>query len=187
MSRDQRRDAILCAAERLLAHYGYDKTTVADIAREANVGVGSVYLEFPSKGAIVAELSLRRYATLLEAMAEAAEAQNTLAASLEALFDERRLGFRRINAEGQHGGDLLSCRCAAVHEVRRRFRDDELALLKRVVGDSGPEAPSPGDLAALLLKLHDTLCLEVTDLEANESLAQWRLALALIMRGVIPA
>src|SRR5262245_25926299 len=43
------RDAILDAVERLLARYGYKKTTIDDLAREAGIGKGSIYLHFPSK------------------------------------------------------------------------------------------------------------------------------------------
>jgi AcrR family transcriptional regulator len=43
------RDAILDAMERLLARWGYRKTTVEDVAREAGIGKGTVYLHFPSK------------------------------------------------------------------------------------------------------------------------------------------
>src|SRR5438132_1177960 len=43
------RDSILDAGERLLAHYGYKKTTMDDLAREAGIGKGTIYLHFPSK------------------------------------------------------------------------------------------------------------------------------------------
>jgi AcrR family transcriptional regulator len=43
------REAILDAAERLLARYGYKKTTMDDVAREAGIGKGTTYLHFPSK------------------------------------------------------------------------------------------------------------------------------------------
>lgn len=43
------REDILAAAERLFRHFGYRKTTVADIARSAGVAKGSVYLHFTSK------------------------------------------------------------------------------------------------------------------------------------------
>ena len=43
------REALLDAMERLLHRYGYQKTTVEDIAAEAGVGKGSVYLHFASK------------------------------------------------------------------------------------------------------------------------------------------
>jgi AcrR family transcriptional regulator len=43
------RDAILDAMERLLARYGYKKTTMDDLAREVGIGKGSIYLHFSSK------------------------------------------------------------------------------------------------------------------------------------------
>lgn len=48
MSKNHRED-ILEAAERLFRHFGYRKTTVADIARAAGMAKGSVYLHFSSK------------------------------------------------------------------------------------------------------------------------------------------
>jgi AcrR family transcriptional regulator len=46
-------DAILDAAERLLARYGYRKMTMDDLAREAGIGKGTKYLHFPSKQEVV--------------------------------------------------------------------------------------------------------------------------------------
>ena len=43
------REAILDGIERLLARYGYKKTTMDDLAREAGIGKGTIYLYFPSK------------------------------------------------------------------------------------------------------------------------------------------
>lgn len=43
------RTRVLNAADRLLARYGYRKMTVEDIATEAGIGKGSVYLAFESK------------------------------------------------------------------------------------------------------------------------------------------
>ena len=43
---------ILDAADRLLARYGYRKMTVGDLAREAGIGKGTVYLSFASKSEI---------------------------------------------------------------------------------------------------------------------------------------
>ncbi|GCE22915.1 TetR/AcrR family transcriptional regulator [Dictyobacter kobayashii] len=44
-----KRDAILVAARTLFAKKGYEETTIADIAREANIAVGTVYLYFRNK------------------------------------------------------------------------------------------------------------------------------------------
>ena len=47
------RDAILDATDRLLARFGYRKMTVEDIAGEAGIGKGTVYLHFSSKEEVV--------------------------------------------------------------------------------------------------------------------------------------
>ena len=49
---DERAARILNAAAQLITHYGYDKTTVSDIAREAGVSKGAIYLHWPSKEAL---------------------------------------------------------------------------------------------------------------------------------------
>src|SRR6185503_9941620 len=47
--REDVRDLILDAADRLLARYGYRKMTIDDLAREVGIGKGTVYLHFKSK------------------------------------------------------------------------------------------------------------------------------------------
>ena len=46
---DDPRPALLDAAERLLMRFGYRRMTVHDLAREAGIGKGTVYLHFDSK------------------------------------------------------------------------------------------------------------------------------------------
>lgn len=47
--REDVRDAILDATDRLLARYGYRKMTMDDLAREVGIGKGTIYLHFSSK------------------------------------------------------------------------------------------------------------------------------------------
>ncbi len=47
------KDSILDATDRLLARYGYRKMTVEDIASEAGIGKGTIYLHFSSKEEVV--------------------------------------------------------------------------------------------------------------------------------------
>ncbi|MGB1285967.1 MAG: TetR/AcrR family transcriptional regulator, partial [Aggregatilineales bacterium] len=70
----ERETRILNAASRLIVHYGYDKTTVSDIAREAGISKGAIYLHFKSKDALFEGLLSRalvqyteRWLDLLEA------------------------------------------------------------------------------------------------------------------------
>lgn len=55
----ERERRILDAAARLIEHYGYDKTTVDEIAREAGVSKGAIYLHFKSKEDLFEALILR--------------------------------------------------------------------------------------------------------------------------------
>jgi TetR/AcrR family acrAB operon transcriptional repressor len=56
----------LDAAARLFARYGFDKTSVDDIAREAGVSKGAVYLHFPSKDALFDATLMRESMRLLD-------------------------------------------------------------------------------------------------------------------------
>jgi AcrR family transcriptional regulator len=53
LTADETRARILKEAERLFRHYGYSKTTVADIAEACAMSSANVYRFFPSKTAIV--------------------------------------------------------------------------------------------------------------------------------------
>lgn len=63
---DEREQRILDAAADLIIHYGYDKTTVSDIAREAAVSKGAIYLHFDSKDDLFEALLLRELQSYAE-------------------------------------------------------------------------------------------------------------------------
>jgi AcrR family transcriptional regulator len=51
--RERTRGELLAAATRVLARHGFAGTKIADIAREADVGVGTFYLHFATKDALL--------------------------------------------------------------------------------------------------------------------------------------
>jgi AcrR family transcriptional regulator len=55
-TKEQRRESLLLAARHLMSERGYRGFTVEDLAREAGMSVGSVYLHFASVDDIYAEL-----------------------------------------------------------------------------------------------------------------------------------
>ena len=128
-TKSQRREQILRAAEQLFQHYGYGKTTVADIARAAEVGVGSVYLEFSSKAAIASELSLRRYDCMLETMRTTVSGTGSFAERLEALLTSQFEWLARFAEEGPHGKELLRGACSATNQAHERFHQAKEELL----------------------------------------------------------
>lgn len=64
----ERRDAILSAARKVFAEAGYDGTTIADIAKEAGVAAGTVYLYYASKTDLFAALNLQLFALINQAL-----------------------------------------------------------------------------------------------------------------------
>ncbi len=56
-----RGNRILDALATLITRWGYGKTTVDDIAREAGVGVGTVYRHFPNKEALLVALMREKF------------------------------------------------------------------------------------------------------------------------------
>jgi AcrR family transcriptional regulator len=143
MNDTPRRAVILTAASRVIAHYGPFKSTVADIAREARVGVGTVYLEFKSKDAILEELSRSRHERVLTAIEVAwgsgRPAKKRLALALSARIE----AFLGSGTEGAHGADLFACSCPAIEHAHRAFAKAEHALFSRFLR----EATERGELA----------------------------------------
>lgn len=159
----RRRAAILECAARLFHHYGHSKTTVADIAREAQMGVGTFYLVFPSKEAIVEELSSSAHDRVLQAMREVAEARayDSFGERLSGVLEKRVAMFQKLADEGQHACELVHCKSGPVKSVHAKFRQDEAALLLELVQDArttGELAPvDPKRVVALVQRAYATL------------------------------
>jgi AcrR family transcriptional regulator len=139
----KRRTLILEAAGRLFHHYGPFKTTVADIAKEAGVGVGTVYLEFRNKDAILGALSGTRHRRVLDATRSAwgdgRPAAEALARALTARFE----AFLGCAGDGAHGADMFACACPAIEQAHRAFLEAERELFARLL----TEAAERGELA----------------------------------------
>lgn len=57
--RERRRQQIIVAAKRVFSERGFNKATMEDIAREAELSPGTLYLYFKNKDELYASLSLR--------------------------------------------------------------------------------------------------------------------------------
>jgi TetR/AcrR family fatty acid metabolism transcriptional regulator len=104
--------AICEAAMRVVGRTGLSKATVEEIAREAGVAKGTVYLYFPSRDAILEKTVEAAVGQLLERLRCAEDKGRTFADSLElilaaqfAFFDENRDFFRLYFASGESSED----------------------------------------------------------------------------------
>ena len=89
----QRRDTILAAARAVFRQKGFAGTTVPLIAQAAELAPGTLYLYFPSKAALYAELLVEGYEILqlrLEDAAASGDAAQAAEALIDAFFDFAR-------------------------------------------------------------------------------------------------
>jgi len=91
-----KREAILRAAITVFAHNGYFNAKVADIAREAGVADGTVYLYFKSKEEILHSIFDR---SVDEAVAEAKKQLAAISDPREKLRQIARLHLERLGAD----------------------------------------------------------------------------------------
>ena len=152
----QRRERILSAATRLFGCYGASKTTIADIAREADVSVGAVYLDFASKEAVLGELSGHQHEALYAETEAAVRAARGLAAQLEAWICTRTRWLCQRAGEAAHGCDLLHGCHEPVKNAREKYAERELALVVEILAaakkrDEYTHSSSPKEMARVLL------------------------------------
>jgi AcrR family transcriptional regulator len=185
-----RRQLVLRTAARLLRHYGPAKTTIADIAREAGIGVGSVYLEFCSKDDIVEALSRDGHARVIAAMRDALGRDGSHADRLCAMLDARFAAFFELSDEGAHAAELLHCERSAVQRIHKHFLEEQQALVAgflesaRAAGEFA--ADDPGATAAALLTAYETLSPPYVYARCRESAAARHRSLhQLVLRGLL--
>ncbi len=127
-----RRTDILRAAARLFRHYGPAKTTISDIAREVGIAVGSVYLEFASKDAILGELSKNEHAAVLTAMRQVDE-DLPFEQRFKAILAARFCAMVDVSEKGAHACELVLCQASAVTQAYQAFHSEEHELLKDLI------------------------------------------------------
>lgn len=82
-----RADLILDAAEEVFAEHGFQGTAMEEIARRAELSVGSLYNVFPSKDALLGGVVERRQEAFMTGIAQAADGESTASGKLDAIVD----------------------------------------------------------------------------------------------------
>ena len=148
-------DAILRAAWKLIRHYGYGKTTIAEVAREAGVGKGTVYLYFRSKEEIMLALVDATNERITE------ELERIAASGLPAADRARRCLLHRVLTiydlvhRYPHGEDVISSMKPAIARRIDRHVKAQGEILAAVLEET--EAADPAGTAHLLAELFELL------------------------------
>jgi AcrR family transcriptional regulator len=174
------RDAILDAADHLLARYGYRKMTMDDLAREVGIGKGTIYLPFESKQ----ELALSHIDRIVERLKErllitAREDAPPGERLREMLITRVLFRFDSVQHYTESLNELLAELRPQLLARRRRYFDEEAQVFARLIEEGQAfGAFSSGDshiLAHLLLTATNSLLpysLSVQELGARAEIAR---------------
>lgn len=139
---------IIAAADRLLARYGYRRMTVDDIAREADIGKGTIYLHFPSKEAVILSVINRHIESTLEALRKIAAGTGPASERLEAMIVARVLErFDRFLPYRESLHEMLAAIRPALLAQREGQLRQEARIFARVIEELG----GPPGAARMLL------------------------------------
>lgn len=133
-TRDDIRDLILDATDRLLARYGYRKMTMDDVAQEVGIGKGTIYLHFPSKEELVLSHVDRIVERLKVRLGEIAAGDGSAAARLREMLLARVLfRFDSVQHYTESLSDLLAALRPGLLARRQRHFEEEAHLLAEVL------------------------------------------------------
>lgn len=139
---ESRRAGILDAALRVFGQYGYRRTSMDDIAREAGIGKGTIYLSFTGKDEVFQALSQ----TLAERMLTGAEAakrgSGTTADKLAAMSAAWFGTYVETIWRSPHAAELMDAKHRLVADLIARAA----SRYKQLVRDVLAEAADSGEL-----------------------------------------
>ncbi len=133
-TREDIRDLILDATDRLLARYGYRKMTMDDLAQEVGIGKGTIYLHFPSKEEVVLSHVDRIVERLKAELARLARGGGTPPARLRRMLLARVMfRFDSVQHYTESLSDLLAALRPGLLARRRRHFEDEAEVIAGVL------------------------------------------------------
>lgn len=131
----RRRYQILEAARRRLEHYGYEKTTMAEIAAAAGLAVGTLYVYFRNKEDLLAAFGEECQEEYLHGLQRIARSKIDPAQRLRELARLRVLASKKQMEATPHGGDILLRLMRMGHACCARMSERERRMVEQILRD----------------------------------------------------
>ncbi len=172
------------AAVTLFARYGYARTGLAAVAREAGVSRPWLYLHYDGKPALFRAMAERLVTDSLEGAARAwAATQGTVDERLAAAILAKDLKMFRLS-RSPHGEELLAVDASLTERFAARMEAEAAILLASLLGQAGLSFAALGGVdAASLLIVRLTAGLKHEIRDEAEYMAALRRFCLLAVRG----
>lgn len=132
--REDIKDLILDAADRLLVRYGFKKMTMDDLAHEVGIGKGTIYLHFGSKEDIALSRVDRVIDRLYGELAKTARLKDKPAVRLQAMLVTRVLfRFDSVRHYSESIDEQLATIRPALQARREKYFEKEAQILTEVL------------------------------------------------------
>lgn len=182
LTEDETRSLILDEAGRLFAEIGYDKTTVADIAKACGFSSANVHRVFGTKNAINRAAAERKMTLNLEQAQRAVDSEKTAAGKLKAFV--RTVHERTIVTFLEHKRvhDMVACAVDERWEEVTNYRAKLQAMAEQIITfgcNSGefsapdPQTASRAFHTSVVRFFHPLIVAEMTDAEDGTDIEAW--------------
>jgi TetR/AcrR family transcriptional regulator, regulator of autoinduction and epiphytic fitness len=182
-----RRAAILDAALRLFGQYGYRRTSMDDIAREAEIAKGTIYLSFSSKDDVFRALSEDLVGRMLDGARAAKQQPGSMEDRLVAMSEAWFGSYFETIHRSPHADELMDSK----HRLSSDLVREASEQYRRLVGEVLEDAVGNGELRLASFNLGadaaaELLIAAAKGLESSvETPAEYHRRLAELVRVVV--
>jgi AcrR family transcriptional regulator len=160
-----REAVILDAAFRAFTQYGFARTTMDDIAREADVSRPALYLHFRNKKEIYRAFATAMTTAMTRDLALMLEKQGAPADILWQAFDAAVIGPMAAFIATKHGSELLDMKNDLAADIMEAMRMREHEALAAYFVRLGRDGGSAGRLADLLIDALEGAKMRMRDID----------------------
>lgn len=137
-----KRERILTAAERIFARHGFFAAKVSDVAKEAGVADGTIYLYFKSKDDLLISLFERRMQQVNEALREAVEGIESPREQLRAFIKT----YLQLVHDEPTAVEVLTIELRQSSKFMKEYENPQFADFLRLLGGIIADGQERGEL-----------------------------------------
>jgi AcrR family transcriptional regulator len=132
-TRESQRQQVVDAAAAVIRQFGFDKTTMGDIARALGLGKSSLYHYFPTKESIFVEVVRSEIESLRSEFMRAIEAEATPEGKLRAYILKRTEMLARKLREHMEFLEATSERYDLLLKIHEIYDQDEVRIISSII------------------------------------------------------